>query len=99
MAPTASGLWHWCTFWNQVTGITAVAGVIRVLDAAPLAGRAKVEGTTTEGEDWVIGIIAVPGVSCHGPTMIPCTFRSAGCLDTWGLCSWALPVHGPQSQA
>ena len=43
------------------------------------------------GEGWVTAIIVVPRVFSHGPEVILGASRSMGCLDSWGLCSWALP--------
>ena len=60
-----------CSLWSlalvrflepQVTGIAAAAGGVRVLDSAPTAGRAGIEGTIGGGMggEWVTGIVMVP---------------------------------------
>ena len=91
VAPAASGLWHWCAFWNLGSWVPLLLPGYCILDAVPVARRASVGGTAARGGGCVTGIISVPRVSSHRPIVIPGTSGSVGCLDSWGFCSWVLP--------
>ena len=76
-------------FNPQVMGTAATARVIHILDTALAARRARVRGTATgRGGGFLTGIVMVPRISSHGPTVIPDASRSVGCPDSWGLCLW-----------
>ena len=62
-----------------VTGATATSRGVRVLDAAPTAGRTRVEGTTTGGRHRS-QVIIVLRASGHRP-----------CSDSWCLWEHGLP--------
>ena len=85
-------LWSQVQSWfldSQVTGTVAAAPrAVCVLDVPPATIGGAVAGGVEEG--LVIGIVAVPGVSSHGPVGILGASRSVGCLDAWSLCSWPL---------
>ena len=90
LQPLVSGC---CGFSEpQVTGTTAAARDIGVLDAAPTAGRTSVRGTTADevGRGWVTGILQFlePLVAgeAHSGFLVPLGPQLSGFLQPLFVC-------------